>query len=124
MCLLLLYTGLYSGDISSDSSHEQDPKMGFYKSREKRTRPPAPDGRTPIYDFDEWSKQHYGATFAKDFQRKQRKIYKHQVDLKFQENKRLERMIFFMLSILVVLMFCVDLKDYDKVDTKPVNKKT
>lgn len=108
--------------MSDSSTHEPDPKMGFYKSRERRTRPPPPDGRTPIYDFDEWSKQHYGATFAKDIQRKQKIIRNTRVELKYQENKRLEKMIFVILCTLCLLMYMTDLRDYDTVVTKEVKK--
>lgn len=34
----------------------------FYESRHKRGQVPTSTGRTPIYDFDEWSKLHYQST--------------------------------------------------------------
>jgi DnaJ homolog subfamily C member 30 len=41
---------------------EDDPQTKFYKSRFRRTEA---TGRTPIYDFDEWSRMHYGDHFAR-----------------------------------------------------------
>ncbi|CAG5044076.1 unnamed protein product [Parnassius apollo] len=53
-----------------------DPTLRFYKSRSKRQITPTFDGKTPIYDFDAWSKQHYGdllqkSIYEKEFIRKQ-----------------------------------------------------
>lgn len=31
----------------------------------KRTETPNAEGRTPIFDFDEWNSQHYGAAFQR-----------------------------------------------------------
>ncbi|XP_068623726.1 dnaJ homolog subfamily C member 30, mitochondrial-like [Battus philenor] len=50
----------------------EDPTLKFYKSHTKRQVAPTMDGRTPIYDFDAWSKQHYGdllqkSLYEKDF---------------------------------------------------------
>jgi DnaJ homolog subfamily C member 30 len=41
---------------------EDDSTTRFYKAREHRHKPTA-TGRTPIYDFDEWTRNHYSATF-------------------------------------------------------------
>ncbi|XP_059053080.1 dnaJ homolog subfamily C member 30, mitochondrial-like [Achroia grisella] len=42
-----------------------DPTLKFYKSHQHRHITPTMDGRTPIYDFDAWSKNHYGNLFKK-----------------------------------------------------------
>ncbi|KAH8294804.1 hypothetical protein KR018_003182 [Drosophila ironensis] len=42
---------------------EDDPETKFYKSRFQKTRVADADGRTPIYNFDEWSRNHYGKSF-------------------------------------------------------------
>ncbi|XP_065092068.1 dnaJ homolog subfamily C member 30, mitochondrial-like [Ochlerotatus camptorhynchus] len=44
---------------------EDDPQTRFYKKRMTRTHVPTPSGRTPIYDFDEWSRTHYGKNFER-----------------------------------------------------------
>ncbi|XP_065172735.1 dnaJ homolog subfamily C member 30, mitochondrial-like, partial [Atheta coriaria] len=45
---------------------DDDPSLKFYRSRDVKSRPPPPTNNIPVYDFDEWSKQHYGATFARE----------------------------------------------------------
>ncbi|KAM3964008.1 dnaJ (Hsp40) homolog 11 [Aphomia sociella] len=42
-----------------------DPTLKFYKSHQQRHITPTMDGRTPVYDFDAWSKNHYGDLFRK-----------------------------------------------------------
>ncbi|XP_020817493.1 dnaJ homolog subfamily C member 30 [Drosophila serrata] len=42
---------------------EDDPETKFYKSRFQKSRVADSEGRTPIYDFDEWSRSHYGKSF-------------------------------------------------------------
>ncbi|TMW53124.1 hypothetical protein DOY81_001852 [Sarcophaga bullata] len=44
---------------------EDDPSTKFYKSRFTKSTVADTDGRTPIYDFDEWSKAHYGKSFER-----------------------------------------------------------
>ncbi|XP_058452610.1 dnaJ homolog subfamily C member 30, mitochondrial [Malaya genurostris] len=44
---------------------EDDAQTRFYKKRMTRTHVPTASGRTPIYDFDEWSRNHYGQNFAR-----------------------------------------------------------
>ncbi|XP_034488403.1 dnaJ homolog subfamily C member 30, mitochondrial [Drosophila innubila] len=42
---------------------EDDPQTKFYKSRFTKSKVADTEGRTPIYDFDEWSRAHYGKSF-------------------------------------------------------------
>ncbi|XP_014087814.2 dnaJ homolog subfamily C member 30, mitochondrial [Bactrocera oleae] len=44
---------------------EDDPETKFYKSRFKKSQVADEMGRTPIYDFDEWSRAHYGKSFQR-----------------------------------------------------------
>lgn len=44
---------------------EDDPSTKFYKSRFTKSKVSDSEGRTPIYDFDEWSRAHYGRTFER-----------------------------------------------------------
>lgn len=72
-------------EYSEAASHdivdaEDDPQTKFYKARMKRSDAPTPTGRTPIYDFDEWSRAHYGGTFERRQQGKKK--------FRDQENKR------------------------------------
>lgn len=71
----------YSEAASHDiADPEDDPQTKFYKARMKRSDAPTPTGRTPIYDFDEWSRAHYGGTFERRQQGKKK--------FRDQENKR------------------------------------
>lgn len=53
----------------------EDPLHKFYKSRESRKRPPNVNGREPIYNFDEWSRNHYGEAMRKTQDIRQRKAF-------------------------------------------------
>lgn len=47
----------------SEPEPEDDAQTKFYKQHMRRDRAPPPTGATPIYDFDEWSRAHYGKNF-------------------------------------------------------------
>ncbi|XP_058821904.1 dnaJ homolog subfamily C member 30, mitochondrial [Topomyia yanbarensis] len=49
----------------SKEPEEDDPQTRFYKKRMTRTHVPSASGATPIYNFDEWSRNHYGQNFAR-----------------------------------------------------------
>ncbi|EDV48215.1 dnaJ homolog subfamily C member 30 [Drosophila erecta] len=55
----------YAQDIkdAAEPVVEDDAETKFYKSRFQKSRVADSDGRTPIYDFDEWSRNHYGKSF-------------------------------------------------------------
>lgn len=55
-----------------NEEEEDDSQTKFYKARMKRTHTTAASGRTPIYDFDEWAKNHYGESFDKNQKAKKR----------------------------------------------------
>lgn len=50
---------------SDGPESEDDAQTKFYKQHANRAKPPPPTGRTPIYNFDEWSKSHYAHNFNK-----------------------------------------------------------
>lgn len=50
---------------NAEETTQSDFESKFYKSREKRSKAPPPAGKTPIYNFDEWTYMHYGAAFAR-----------------------------------------------------------
>ncbi|KAM7361135.1 dnaJ homolog subfamily C member 30, mitochondrial [Cochliomyia hominivorax] len=54
-------------DVTKDMEPEveDDPSTKFYKSRFTKSKVSNSEGRTPIYDFDEWSRAHYGKTFER-----------------------------------------------------------
>lgn len=73
---------IHIADSGSRAKREEDDdgQTRFYKSRLKRDKPPTATGRTPIYNFDEWSEAHYGETFAR--QKKARENHLRKVDIK------------------------------------------
>ncbi|CAG9820564.1 unnamed protein product [Phaedon cochleariae] len=74
----------------------------FHKSRETRSRPPPPTGRTPIYDFDEWSKHHYGSTFQQQMiNRRRAQTYKMSRQQE-QNDMKMEKMLFVFVAILFI----------------------
>ncbi|XP_013112847.1 dnaJ homolog subfamily C member 30, mitochondrial isoform X2 [Stomoxys calcitrans] len=52
-------------EAASQEEVEEDPSTKFYKSRFKKSTVADSEGRSPIYDFDEWSRQHYGTSFQR-----------------------------------------------------------
>lgn len=59
----------------ADAFHEEeedDPQTKFYKARMKKSEVPHSSGRQPIYNFDEWSRAHYGSSFERRKAAKQR----------------------------------------------------
>ncbi|KAG5866926.1 hypothetical protein JTB14_022487 [Gonioctena quinquepunctata] len=105
--------GLFFGSTSAPTD---DVVVEFHKSREMRSRPPPPSGRTPIHDFDEASKSHYGATFKRQMGNKRRATM-----YKIRRKKDLNdiKLIFGVLVLIVICTLCVNHKDYDTVYINP-----
>lgn len=62
---------------------ETDPTAKFYKARAHKDKSTA-TGRTPIYDFDEWTNAHYGGAFKQQQRIKMRqreKVHQKQKDV-------------------------------------------
>lgn len=89
--------------------------MEFYRSRERRTRPPPPDGRTPIYDFDEWSKQHYGATFAKKMKQQQKLRRAEVINEMYSARKKQDGFFLILVITAALVLFASSVfDDYDR----------
>ncbi|KAI5642551.1 dnaJ domain-containing protein [Phthorimaea operculella] len=93
-----------------------DPTVKFYKSRTTRHVAPTMDGRTPIYDFDAWSKNHYGDLFAKSQRDKEvlrRRIHKQKVQ---ETSGRQEALIYMLFALggLFVMLVVHGREDYDR----------
>ncbi|XP_023012782.1 dnaJ homolog subfamily C member 30, mitochondrial [Leptinotarsa decemlineata] len=104
--------GLYFRSTPSATEEDVDK---FYKSRETRSRPPPPSSGIPIYDFDEWSKSHYGATFRRQMENKNRTreyIIRRE---KEKEHTKIENMLLVFLGISFMFMLYFKETDYDKV---------
>lgn len=95
---------------------EDDPTTRFYRSREHRHKPPPPTGRTPIYDFDEWTKAHYGATFQKDRMRRKHTEYKRVAEVEDSNNAKRDRFLIGMGAALIIMFYIVsEFGNADKV---------
>lgn len=109
----------YGGAVADDEE-EDDPQTKFYKQHMNRTKAPPPTGSTPIYDFDEWSRAHYGETF--DRRRTAKKRYEQMKDVDGRKAVRtLEISVLVMCGFvsLMVLASHYDREEYDRVDTPP-----
>lgn len=102
-------------DVGQDLEFEEDDaQTKFYKSRFKKSKVTDAAGRTPIYDFDEWSRAHYG----KNFDRRQAAQAKHERFVKQKETKRISvendlvMFAFLFASIAVYLVFVAE-SSYD-----------
>lgn len=92
----------------------EDAPNKFYQSRERRTRPPT-TGRTPIYDFDEWSRQHYGILLRKEREHRE-KVKMHETATKHElENVQMGRVIFVMLLVIAGFWMLIN-AGYDTVN--------
>jgi DnaJ family protein C protein 30 len=85
----------------------------FYKSRDVKSRPPTAYGRTTVYDFDEWSKSHYGATFRQDQRFKVKERLRKQREKDYIEDVKSERIIFLISVLFILIAYTMYDKDYD-----------
>lgn len=86
---------------------EEDPQTRFYRMRMKRQETPQGPGETPVYDFDEWTKQHYGENFDKRQKAKQRRERQLEKELHRVNSLKLDRLIYvalFSIGVLMVLL--------------------
>lgn len=76
-------------------------------------------GRTPIYDFDEWSRSHYGATFERS--NRARKKYAEKVAKKERDKNdmKTENLLILACTILFMIIILTYARDssmgYDQV---------
>ncbi|CAG9770329.1 unnamed protein product [Ceutorhynchus assimilis] len=104
--------GFLGGNIFGPKVAEStpdDPLAKFYKSREHRARPPNPTGQQPIYDFDEWSRQHYGASVRRDRELKEKRAA-YAAEKKAKEENKYEE--FSVLTLLVIIFTCLVIQQY------------
>lgn len=115
----------YAQQEDDDMQMEDDAQRGFYQSRERRAKPPTPTGRSPIYNFDEWTRAHYGASFARRAEAKARYERTESLNISNRDTIRVE--IIFLLLCGFITMFgiaYIRIVDYDAVEeTADTNKK-
>lgn len=71
-------------------------------------------GRTPIYNFDEWSRQHYGSTFERrqNAKAKYERNEAHRIDQKFMSQNELTLMAICLSCIFLYYKFMIE-SSYD-----------
>uniref|UniRef100_S4PWU7 DnaJ (Hsp40) 11-like protein n=1 Tax=Pararge aegeria TaxID=116150 RepID=S4PWU7_9NEOP len=92
-----------------------DPSLKFYKSRRVRNVVPTMDGKTPIYDFDTWSQQHYGSLLKKNQDQKEhvRKQKEKHISIAHAANQELALYSMFAIGALFVALIVYGTTDYD-----------
>ncbi|XP_013142533.1 PREDICTED: dnaJ homolog subfamily C member 30-like [Papilio polytes] len=105
-----------------------DPTLKFYRSHSKRQVTPSMDGRMPIYDFDAWSKQHYGDLLQKSVYEKEFLRKKATKARELQHGQHQETLFYTIFGIACLFLFLVvyGQDDYDKdrvvKNTKDIDK--
>ena len=116
---------LFSGAAINNKYQQEsdDPKTRFYKSRDRYTPSPF-TGKTPIYDFDEWSRAHYGETFQRDIHRRNRAAQIRYMDRENVRHHKFEKVVVSVIVTTCLVAFMAKLgfeHDRDKlygIDTK------
>ncbi|XP_044261118.1 dnaJ homolog subfamily C member 30, mitochondrial-like [Tribolium madens] len=104
--------GLYFEGATSGVVRDDIPLKKFYKSRDTQSRPPTEYGRTTVYDFDEWSKAHYGATFQNTLRYRAREKMKMKREQELNEHVKAEKMVL-LIGVVAMLAAYVFYDDYD-----------
>lgn len=105
---------------------EDDAQTKFYKAHMKKAHIPTPSGRTPIYDFDEWSRQHYGKTFERRQRAKAKHNYSTEREQMEKHSTQKEYLLFGMVFAIVCMWALVKIdseRDIDSLPPKNVNAK-
>lgn len=93
---------------------ETDPTAKFYKARAHKDKSTA-TGRTPIYDFDEWTNSHYGGAF-----KQQQKLRMRNREKMYQQQKSIES--FSKDLILMVAMMMLLLAVFMQAESNDINR--
>lgn len=85
-----------------DLDVEDDASTKFYKARLKRYTSYGTTGTTPIYNFDTWSREHYGSNFQR------RKAAKEKFNMmQFRERENVLIMQNEIVLFSMLLIFCI-----------------
>ncbi|KAJ6634778.1 DnaJ like subfamily C member 30, mitochondrial [Pseudolycoriella hygida] len=110
-------------DVEEETAEvPDDAQTKFYKRHMKRTEAPHASGRTPIYDFDEWNSQHYGATFKRSQSAKQRYNVKDVKDQQTIDSGKFELIFASGMFLLAIGLYSISL--IHPPDTDNVSKST
>lgn len=101
----------YAAKQPTPEEEEDDPTTRFYKARMKKEHATA-TGRTPIYDFDEWTQSHYGKSF--DQQQKLKRDSKKNTHKKQEHIHSSQKELVVIVAILILIgMIFMQGKSYD-----------
>lgn len=112
----------YQHHASTAEEDDNDPTTRFYKARMNKESRTA-TGRTPIYDFDEWTNAHYG-----EERKRTQKLKQHFADRKFREkhheiDKSGEVLLFVVLFlVLTIVFFAPGTHDVDRLKSEKKNE--
>lgn len=112
-----------AGVPTQDIDPEDDASTKFYKSRFKKSTVADMKGRTPIYDFDEWSRQHYGKSFERRNVAKA-KFERQEAQKRDQVFKTQNEVLLLCLSLVCVMIYVTFLSEsaYDTPKQKAERK--
>lgn len=85
----------------------------FYKSRDVKSKPPVPEGRSAVYNYDEWSRAHYQATFHRDLHFKHKQDARRAYARKKMEDSRMESVVLCLAAFLVLYIIFSVKSDFD-----------
>uniref|UniRef100_A0A336K4I6 CSON006030 protein n=1 Tax=Culicoides sonorensis TaxID=179676 RepID=A0A336K4I6_CULSO len=104
---------------AAQEAAEDDPQTKFYKQRMRRTETPQAPGETPVYDFDEWTRNHYGSAF----ERRMKARMRHKWEMEKEEHKinslKMDKLIYWMMLTIGLIVLFVP-TSYD--EPKPLPK--
>lgn len=116
--------GAFQGSLNKQ---KEAPRNYYSQTAAHTRRPDIPSGRNPIYDFDMWSRLHYGATMERRREAKARYDYMKDARSHDVHNKQKDNMVMFMILTTafitcVTLLFGPGSDDFDK--PPPVQRPT
>ncbi|XP_014243466.1 dnaJ homolog subfamily C member 30-like [Cimex lectularius] len=89
-------TTIYEG--TADASAKSEPFKDKY-------RMPTASGRTVVYDYDEWTRAHYGHNFARRNAAKERYEWIHKSKAKHTEFKKIQNVVFVFVTFFILITF-------------------
>lgn len=103
-------------NVTRDEPVEDDATTRFYKAREHRHKAPTATGRTPIYDFDEWTRNHYSATFNNEQDFKKRQEFRNERNTVGRAEIKAEMSMFASFAGLLIVVIVYTAYDKSKPD--------
>lgn len=100
--------------VAATPEEAEEYSAKFYNSRSKRGKMPSTTGRTPIFNFDEWSKLHYESSFERRRHAKIRYEEMKRTEHEIAEEKKSRAAMIIILFMGVGVLFQATFKSVDK----------